>query len=120
MDQSLTQYFKIMTYNVCRAVEGEKFASEKEPILAWKNREPRIIKMIQDHNPDILCLQECRKFLDSDVRDMMAKMPEYHYIIYYGNPSDLSLALIIAYKNSKFYCCDSAVHWLSETTKNMF
>src|SRR6185312_3558711 len=105
-----TTSFKFMTYNINRAVEAEKYKN-----TCWENREPRIIQMIKNNDPDILCLQECRRLENSDTVDMMYKLKEYKYFTFYANPSVLSLANVIAYKSEKFYCTDIGTSWLSNT-----
>ena len=108
-DQGFT--FKVMSFNVNRAVEAEKYAD-----TCWANREPRILQLLKLHDPDIICLQECRKLDTTDTVDMMYKIgPNYKYFTFYANPSDLALGLVIAYKRDKFFCRETKTHWLSST-----
>lgn len=97
-----------MSYNINCAVLAEK--DEKTKFL---NRLPRIVAMIHSIKPHILLLQECRKLDDSSATEIMKYLPEYTFTIHYFNPSDLSLALIIAYRTDSFMSMQSGTKWLS-------
>jgi mRNA deadenylase 3'-5' endonuclease subunit Ccr4 len=46
---------RVMTFNICRDDAHERVTS-----LAWANRQERVLRLIEDVQPDVLCLQECR------------------------------------------------------------
>lgn len=52
--------FTILQYNVDQAMREEKV-----PITKWNVRYPRIQKLINEVNADIVCLQEMRKLPDT-------------------------------------------------------
>lgn len=90
---------RITSYNINRSADAEKL-----PETSWSTRDKRVIALVKKCDPDILCMQECRKLSDSDARELMQSFPEYNFFTFYANPSDMSLAIIIAYKQSRFYC----------------
>ncbi len=99
-----------MTYNVNRSE-----VSESLPDTCWSAREPRIIALIKKIDPDVLCLQECRKLGDSDLDEFMLKLKDYKYFTFYPNATKMALGLIIAYKPTRFLCVESGTTWLSST-----
>lgn len=107
--------FKFMTYNVDQAMREEKFEETK-----WKNRKDRIIKLIKEVNPDIMCLQEFRQLPENEsVNKFLSNFDDYKYEIDYRNPSSLSFGQVIMYKSDKFYPVQKIKRWLSSTPEKV-
>ncbi|KAI9290851.1 DNase I-like protein [Neoconidiobolus thromboides FSU 785] len=92
--------FTIMSYNVLAQalVSRELFPYCGKMVLKWKSRSIKIIKQIEELNPDIACLQECDQFEEfySGKLDMLG------YSYYFYKNKDKSHGCVIAFKKEKF------------------
>jgi len=96
----------VMTYNI-------RYKNPGDGEYAWPNRKEMVIELIQDHAPDILCLQEA---LLDQVEDIKNELKGYGW---YGVGRDdgekRGEYAAIFYKDSLFHIVDSGTFWLSET-----
>lgn len=110
--------FRVMTYNICNSFQIYNNQHFKEK-LACSKRLPRIINLIKDENPDIICLQE--------VRDIEKNFSTFGYLSYHlgilgydlthfrDNPSLFSFINLIAYKRTTFFLHNTYRWWASNT-----
>jgi endonuclease/exonuclease/phosphatase family metal-dependent hydrolase len=110
---------KIMTYNVDAAHREEQFEATK-----WINRAPRVKKLIDEVDADIVCLQELRDIVGSiPVNRFLGQFDQYRYVIAYRNPSiagpdaplETAFAQVTFYDPKKFFPLQSFPKWLSDT-----
>jgi endonuclease/exonuclease/phosphatase family metal-dependent hydrolase len=101
-NQSATTKFEFATFNIDQARREEDFEETKFDV-----RWPRLKKMIQDANVDVLCLQELRNLETSkiSVSDLLYQVSQlgYDYKHAYYGPDRSSFAQVIFYKRDKFF-----------------
>jgi len=103
--------FTLLQYNVDQSMREEATSETK-----WNNRYPRVKKLIDEVNADIVCLQEMRKLPDTiSVNHFLALFPQYSNILEYRNAHPLAFGQAILYKPEKFYPLQTVKRWLSET-----
>ena len=111
VDHEHVTKFKFLQYNVDQAMREEKFEATK-----WSNRHPRVQKLINEVNADIVCLQEMRKLPGTiTVNQFLAQFEQYYYELGYRNPSILAFGQATLYNPNKFYCMQTVKRWLSDT-----
>ena len=115
IDGGLFNTVKVMNYNICRSpkTEGTPFC--------FGNRVDRIIKVIENHDPDILMLQECRRLADYDKEDSIepffARLRKMGYMIeeFRTNGTPLCLVNCICYKRKLFFLKERDIKYMSST-----
>jgi endonuclease/exonuclease/phosphatase family metal-dependent hydrolase len=102
---------KVLQYNVDMCVREEKFEETK-----WINRKERVIKIINEIDADIVCLQELRNLDGNEtINQFLSRFTQYHYKLEYRNPSTYSFGNAILYKPTKIYPTKTMKNWLSKT-----
>ena len=106
----------LMTFNIMRDDRVNQI-----PHLSWKSREERIIKIIQDANPDILCLQECRDLPNEKIENFLNKLKsnQYNYFIH-SNKSKSRLKLATLWKYEKFHFIFGKTYFLNENVEKKY
>jgi endonuclease/exonuclease/phosphatase family metal-dependent hydrolase len=113
-DHSATGTHRVLSCNIRVALD-----EDEEKGLGWSSRKDICLKVIKNHKPDIICLQEvlkvqaddCRKFFSSyqligfDGPEMDAHTTGYHGIA--KNP--------ILFSKDRYELLTAGTYWLSET-----
>jgi endonuclease/exonuclease/phosphatase family metal-dependent hydrolase len=106
----------VMTWNLMR--DFPHFLSPN-PAFAWHNREPRIIKIIQDVDPDILTLQECIDLPQEPILRFLNKLKPlgYDFEIFTDvqGKNHKQLKVVTCWKQNSIYRHSSRTLWLSPT-----
>ncbi len=103
--------YRVLQYNVDQAMREEAVEATK-----WSNRFPRIKKLIDEVDADIVCLQEMRKLPNTiTVNEFLASFKQYLFVVEYRNSSLLSFGQAILYKPEKLYPVKTTKYWLSDT-----
>jgi endonuclease/exonuclease/phosphatase family metal-dependent hydrolase len=105
--------FKLMTYNVDQSVREEKVEATK-----WDVRAPRVKRLIEAVDADIVCLQEFRRLpgVAQTAEQFLASLgPTYRAVLEYRNPSPMAFGQAILYKPERFYPLQTRKFWLSPT-----
>lgn len=107
---------KIMSYNVDKAVREEQFPNTK-----WSVRAPRIIRLINEVNADIVCLQELRHLQGASPSDIefLAQLAKYKFVTAYRDPGKGAFGLATLYDPEKFYPMISFPRWFSDTPEKI-
>lgn len=102
--------FKVMSYNIDNAFREEEYDKTK-----WNNRSPKVIKIINEANPDIVCLQELRDLPGTSVNRFLSKFNQYHFVIARRNPSTFAFGQATLYKREKAFPLISFPEWFTPT-----
>lgn len=101
----------IMQYNVDRAIREEQVEKTK-----WNNRSPRIIKLINEVNAGIVCLQELRELPGTpSVIKFLSEFDQYRFVMSHRGPSKLAFGQATLYNPEKAFPLITQTYWLSET-----
>jgi endonuclease/exonuclease/phosphatase family metal-dependent hydrolase len=98
--------FRVMTYNV-------RFDQVEDDQNQWEFRKNRLISLIQDHESDLLGVQEP---LPEQVADLKEALPEFdEYGVGCDDGDNQGEFNIIFYRFARFELLDKGTFWLSET-----
>lgn len=95
---------RVMTYNL-RGVNDP-------PPRDWKTRLPLVEHLLDDHDPDLLGVQEARWY---QVRDLARVLPEYGWIGLGSQGGTKDQFLAVFYRKERFEVLDFDHFWLSDT-----
>lgn len=97
---------KVMTFNI-------RFGSANDGENSWPNRRDMVLDLINDHNADVLGLQEA---LDGQIREILAGAPGYA-VIGVGRDDGRTRGeyTAILYRADRFSVDDAGTFWLSDT-----
>jgi endonuclease/exonuclease/phosphatase family metal-dependent hydrolase len=99
---------RLATYNMLFPLYDHNL----DQVNRWPCRLPRIVEMVQEMRPDILCVQE---LYDSQVKDLMAILgKEFEF---YAKPCADGEQNGIFYKKERFKVLDSHVWYMTPTPK---
>ena len=100
--------FRMMTYNL-------RFDQIEDDQNQWMFRKDRLIKLIQDHAPDLLGVQEP---LPEQVADLKAALPEFdEYGVGRDDGDSQGEFNAIFYRFARFELLDKGTFWLSQTSE---
>ncbi|MEI6287330.1 MAG: endonuclease/exonuclease/phosphatase family protein [Bacillota bacterium] len=94
---------KIMTMNF-------RNGNFDDGVNSWVNREPVLLGILREHQPDIICAQECVR-IQSD--SILAAGLNYQLLTCERDDDEDSEMMAIFYNRSKFLLLASEVFWLS-------
>ncbi|MGI5416302.1 endonuclease/exonuclease/phosphatase family protein [Actinomadura luteofluorescens] len=95
---------RVMTYNL-RGVNDP-------PPRDWRTRLPLVRRLLREHDPDLLGVQEARWH---QVRDLARTLPEYRWIGLGSQGGTRDQFLAIFYRERRFEVLDFDHFWLSDT-----
>jgi len=103
--------YRIMSYNIMRDDLHENHYLET---WKWRHREHKILRTIQDANPDILCLQECRDLQGHPIAQFLKQLLplgyDYESHCDFNNPR---LRVVTAFKRNLFQLSMHRTFWLN-------
>jgi|GEM_PF-6312120 len=104
--------FRVMQFNILQGWDSYN-ASETEGYEWLKRREP-VVKMFNEINPDIVCVQEARKLQCSYLKE---QLPQYDQVLYPkdGIETNGGQRDLIMYKSGKFELLQWDKFWFSKT-----
>lgn len=97
---------RLVTYNVLFNLYDHNL----EEVNRWPQRVPRIVQMIEDMQPDILCVQE---LYQSQLDDLMPHLKEAYS--FYAKPCEDGELNGIFYRISRFEIMDSTILYMTNT-----
>lgn len=101
----------VLQYNVDKAEREEQFEATQ-----WKNRVPRVSKLINEVDADIVGLQEMREMKGTpSVNRFLSEFDQYRYILAFRNPSPKAFGQATLYNPAKFFPLQSFSKWFSDT-----
>lgn len=102
---------KVLTFNINRT-----HILEPTPNLNWNTREPKIIKMINTIDPDILLLQELR-VLDrcKTNNEFLSFFHKFEFFSAGKNPTRLAFQQATGWDSGKFFASETLTRWLTST-----
>ena len=114
--------FTVMSYNVLSddlMKRHKELYSQSSDLLDWEKRWRRIIKEIEQHNPDILCFQEVQ--CDHYETDFISDLGSRNFVgLYKKRTGDKDDGCAIFYKKDKFILEDFAgVEYHQPYTKSL-
>jgi len=104
--------FRVMQFNILQGWDSYN-ASETEG-YEWLKRRGPVVKMFNEINPDIVCVQEARKLQCSYLKE---QLPQYDQLLYPkdGIETNGGQRDLIMYKSAKFELLQWDKFWFSET-----
>src|SRR5438105_5040183 len=105
--------FKFCTVNLGNGVNEQK-------IKPFDGRAPHHIADFSKMSPDIICMQEFRRFPESKIQpeDFMYQVEKslgHKMVSAFRNPSDLAMGQGISFDKKKFFAKQTITKWLSDT-----
>jgi len=85
--------------------------------IYFKYKEDRVIKLINDVNADIVCLQEVAQIPGTkSINKFLSNFDQYYYELAYRDAKEGSFGQAILYKKDKFYPLKTVKQWISDTS----
>ncbi|MDD7983925.1 endonuclease/exonuclease/phosphatase family protein [Lentisphaera marina] len=109
-DEALSSDFRIMAFNI-----RNSYARDKEQ-NQWKLRKDLVYKVIRDHEPDVLGLQEANH---KQLGELKKQFPNYGCIGVASGGGTKGQYSAILYLKSRFKLVDSGGFWISETPEKV-
>ncbi|MEZ4705811.1 MAG: endonuclease/exonuclease/phosphatase family protein [Caldilineaceae bacterium] len=98
--------FRILSYNI-------RYNNPKDGENAWPHRRPRVIELLNRHQPDLLGLQEVRK---EQLDELAAGLPEFGWVgVGRDDGQEAGEFAAIFYRRGRLRVVASGSIWLSET-----
>ncbi len=96
--------FNLATFNIRRGMmdKGEN---------AWTNRLPRLLKVVESRQFDVIGFQEA---MPEQVEDLVKSLPEWSRVGVGRCKNGQDEAVCIFFRKARFELCDSGTFWLSE------
>lgn len=109
--QNYNPTIKVMQYNVDQAIQEEQYENTQ-----WIRRSPRNIRLINEVNADIVCLNELRGLANNQsVNRYLAEFDQYYSVFSHRGPSKTAFGNATLYKFEQFFPIKNFPKWLSDT-----
>jgi len=100
------QTLNVMTYNI-------RFDTPADGVNAWPNRIQKVASVIQQHDPDIIGVQEA---LPHQLKELVKVLPQYAYTgVGRDDGKEKGEFSAILYRRNRFGLLNSNTFWLSES-----